>query len=40
MNSRLFWFAAGVVGYWAFQHFTGMGTSGLGAQRHPGGLAA
>lgn len=40
MNSRLFWFLAGVASYWALQHFSGFGTSGLGAQRHPGGLAA
>lgn len=40
MNSRLFWFLVGVGAYWGFQHFTGYGTSGLGAQRHPGGLAA
>ena len=40
MNSRLFWFIAGIGAYWAFQHVTGMGTSGLGARKHPGGLAA
>lgn len=40
MNSRAFWFVLGVVAYWGIQHFTGLGTSGLGAQRHPGGLAA
>lgn len=28
----------GVLGYWAFQHFTGAGTSGKGAQQSPGGL--
>jgi hypothetical protein len=28
----------GVVGYWALQHFTGIGTSGQGAHASPGGL--
>ena len=28
MNPKLFWFVAGVAGYWAFQHFTGMGNTG------------
>ena len=40
MNSRVFWILVGVGLYWGVQHFTGFGTSGLGAQRHPGGLAA
>ena len=30
----------GMLIYWAIQHFTGFGTSGQGAQQHPGGLAA
>ena len=29
----------GVVVYWGFQHFTGMGTSGLGARKSSGGLS-
>lgn len=33
-------FLLGMVAYWALQHFTGMGTSGLGARQHPGGLSA
>ena len=28
MNSKLFWFAAGFVAYWGWQHFTGMGNTG------------
>ncbi|MHB1473073.1 MAG: hypothetical protein ACYCV4_05490 [Dermatophilaceae bacterium] len=28
----------GVLAYWALQHFTGIGTSGLGARKSPGGL--
>jgi hypothetical protein len=27
-SSRAFWFVLGVAGYWAFQHFTGMGNTG------------
>ena len=30
----------GVAGYWALQHFTGIGTSGAGAKASPGGLKA
>jgi hypothetical protein len=30
----------GMLLYWALQHFTGFGTSGMGARQHPGGLAA
>jgi hypothetical protein len=31
MNRTWLWgFALGVVGYWAFQHFSGMGVSGKG----------
>lgn len=31
MNRSWMWgFVIGVAGYWAVQHFTGMGTSGLG----------
>lgn len=26
----------GVVGYWALQHFMGVGTSGKGAKQSPG----
>lgn len=26
----------GVVAYWGVQHFTGLGTSGLGARQSPG----
>jgi hypothetical protein len=40
MRSPIVIFLAGAAAYWALQHFTGFGTSGLGAQRHPGGLAA
>lgn len=41
MNRSFVWgVVAGLGGYWAIQHFTGYGTSGLGAHRHPGGLAA
>lgn len=27
-RSPLFWFAGGVVAYWAFQHFSGRGNTG------------
>jgi hypothetical protein len=27
-RSPLFWFAAGIGAYWAFQHFSGMGNTG------------
>ena len=27
----------GVAGYWALQHFAGVGTSGAGARQSPGG---
>ena len=30
----------GMALYWSLQHFTGFGTSGLGARQHPGGLSA
>jgi hypothetical protein len=40
MRSPFVIFLLGFGAYWALQHFTGFGTSGLGAQRHPGGLAA
>ena len=30
-RSPLFWFAAGVGAYWAFQHFTGKGNTGKSA---------
>lgn len=33
-------FLMGMLAYWALQHFTGFGTSGLGARQHPGGLSA
>jgi hypothetical protein len=33
-------FLLGMAFYWALQHFTGLGTSGLGARQHPGGLSA
>ena len=28
MNSKLFWFVAGLASYWAVQHFTGIGKTG------------
>ncbi len=37
-RSPLFWLLAGAAGYWAVQHFTGFGTSGLGARQSAGGL--
>ena len=39
-SSRLFCIFLGMVLYWALQHFTGFGTSGMGARQHPGGLQA
>jgi hypothetical protein len=40
MNRTWWWgFAFGVFGYWAFQHFSGFGTSGLGARKSAGGGA-
>lgn len=38
-NRFLLGFLVGAGGYWALQHVTGFGTSGLGARRSPGGLA-
>lgn len=36
-----FWKGAlvGIAAYWVFQHFSGMGTSGLGARQSKGGGA-
>jgi hypothetical protein len=31
-RSPLFWLAAGAVGYWALQHFTGVGNTGKAAR--------
>ena len=28
MNSKAFWFIAGIAAYWAVQHFTGFGKTG------------
>jgi hypothetical protein len=28
VNGKLFWFGVGVLAYWGFQHFTGMGNTG------------
>jgi hypothetical protein len=38
---RFHWgaFLLGAAAYWGVQHFTGLGTSGLGARKSPGGLA-
>ena len=38
MTSRpIFWIGVGAIGYWALQHFTGIGTSGMGAHASAGG---